>query len=85
MELTTFWTTITILSAASGGGFLYLMRQCGLQSKDMEKIQIELANKTSFKDVSDDYARKEVVELQIKGIEKDIRLILEKISELKKG
>jgi len=85
MDIIPFWSAISILAGACGGGFIYLSSQFSKFHKETEKIQIELANKPSVKDVADDYARKEVVGLQFKAIEKDVRLILEKISELKKG
>lgn len=85
MDSISFWTAFTILTSASGGGFLFLINQINKNHLRIDSMKIEIQNKPTYKEVSDDYAKKEIIELKFLQMEKNIELILEKLEKLTKN
>ncbi|MCK5607334.1 hypothetical protein KAR91_35955 [Candidatus Pacearchaeota archaeon] len=75
-----FWTAITILSAACGGGFLYLMSRVSKSNESLTSLTIEVdRNKADIKRKPDkdylyeNFHDKEKIDIFVKNIEHSIK------------
>lgn len=83
MDGLTFWTSISILSAAIGGGFLYLMRGIHILSKEVEANKLKIEQRPEHNVVAAIYARKDVLAVTLENINKSIKDVACDIKEIK--
>jgi hypothetical protein len=77
-----FWPAMSLLAGACGAGYIHLLLLFLRNRGDIETLKVEMSYKICSKDVSNEFVRKETHELHVRLIEKDVKLILEKINLL---